>query len=63
MPFPKEQKCGEQKLGSVLPLNCSNLPLLFHLKYFGHLMRRKDSLEKSLMLGAIEAKEEGDDRE
>ena len=27
-----------------------------NLKYFGHLMRRKDSLEKSLMLGAIEDK-------
>ncbi|KAF7253880.1 Scm-like with four MBT domains protein 2 [Varanus komodoensis] len=26
------------------------------LKYFGHLMRRKDSLEKSLMLGTIEGK-------
>ncbi|KAF7240286.1 Vitamin D3 receptor [Varanus komodoensis] len=26
------------------------------LKYFGHLMRRKDSLEKSLILGAIDGK-------
>ena len=26
------------------------------LKYFGHLRRRKDSLEKSLMLGTIECK-------
>ncbi|KAF7247766.1 Adenylate cyclase type 1 [Varanus komodoensis] len=26
------------------------------LKYFGHLMRRKDSLEKSLMLGTIDGK-------
>ena len=26
------------------------------LQYFGHLMRRADSLEKTLMLGKIEAK-------
>ena len=26
------------------------------LKYFGHLMRRVDSLEKTLMLGGIEGK-------
>ena len=30
------------------------------LQYFGHLMRRPDSLEKTLMLGKIEG--EGDDR-
>ena len=29
---------------------------------FGHLMRRVDSLEKTLMLGGIGAGEEGDDR-
>ena len=34
------------------------------LQYFGHLMRRTDSLEKTLMLGKIEREEggEGDDR-
>ena len=31
------------------------------LQYFGHLMRRTDSLEKTLMLGKIEGGE-GDDR-
>ena len=31
-------------------------------QYFGHLMRRVDSLEKTLMLGGIGAGEEGDDR-
>ncbi|KAF7245151.1 3-ketodihydrosphingosine reductase [Varanus komodoensis] len=30
--------------------------LKMQLKYFGHLMRRKNSLEKSLMLGTIEGK-------
>ena len=32
------------------------------LQYLGHLMRRVDSLEKTLMLGGIGAGEEGDDR-
>ena len=36
--------------------------LKLKLQYFGHLMRRVDSLEKSLMLGGIEAGGEGDDR-
>ena len=29
------------------------LPLLLKLQYFGHLMRRVDSLEKTLLLGGI----------
>ena len=32
------------------------------LQYFGHLMLRVDSLEKTLMLGGIGAGGEGDDR-
>ena len=32
------------------------------LQYFGHLMQRVDSLEKTLMLGGIVAGGEGDDR-
>ena len=32
------------------------------LQYFGHLMRRVDSLEKTLMLGEIGAGGEGDDK-
>ena len=31
-------------------------------QYFGHLMRRADSLEKTLMLGGIGAGGKGDDR-
>ena len=33
------------------------LMLKLKLQYFGHLMRRADSLEKTLMLGKIEAGE------
>ena len=37
------------------------LMLKLKLQYFGHLMRRADSLEKTLMLGKIEGGGEGDD--
>ena len=36
--------------------------LKLKLQYFSHLMRRVDSLEKTLMLGGIGAGGEGDDR-
>ena len=33
--------------------------LMLMLQYFGHLMRRADSMEKTWMLGKTEGKEEG----
>ena len=36
--------------------------LKLKLQYFGHLMRRPDSFERTLMLGKIEGRGEGDDR-
>ena len=38
------------------------LMLELKLQYFGHLMQRIDSLEKTLMLGRLKAGGEGDDR-
>ena len=38
------------------------LMLKLKLQYFGHLMRRTDSLEKTLMLGKIEGRRRRDDR-
>ena len=38
------------------------LMLKLKLQYFGHLMRRADSFEKTMMLGKIEGRGEGDDR-
>ena len=35
------------------------LMLKLKLQYFGHLMRRTDSFEKTLMLGKIEGEEKG----
>ena len=44
---------------------CSSegLRLKLKLQYFGHLMRRADSFEKTLMLGKIEGRRRRDDRE
>ena len=39
------------------------LMLKLKLQYFGHLMRRTDSFEKTLMLERLKAGREGDDRE
>ena len=38
------------------------LILKLKLQYFGHLMRRADSLEKTLMLGKIEGRRRGQQR-
>ena len=38
------------------------LMLKLKLQYFGHLMRRTDSLEKTLILGKTEGRGERDDR-
>ena len=43
-------------------VSIEGLRLKLKLQYFGHLMRRADSLEKTLMLGGIGAGGEGDDR-
>ena len=56
---------------SESPLDCKEISpgislegmmLKLKLQYFGHLMRRVDSLEKTLMLGGIGAGGEGDNR-
>ena len=43
-------------------ISLEGMMLKLKLQYFGHLMRRVDSLEKTLMLGGMGAGEEGDDR-
>ena len=43
-------------------ISLERLMLKLKLQYFGHLMRRIDSLEKTLMLGGIGGRGEGDDR-
>ena len=41
---------------------CSLKGLMLKLQYFGHLMRKADSLEKTLMLGKTEGKRRGQQR-
>ena len=49
------QRSDQSNLKEISP-GCSleGLMLKLKLQYFGHLMRRTDSLEKTLMLGKIE---------
>ena len=49
------------KISPGISLEVSLEVLEFH-QYFGHLMRRVDSLEKTLILGGLWAGGEGDDR-
>ena len=40
-------------------ISLEGMMLKLKLQYYGHLMRRVDSLEKTLMLGGIEQEEKG----
>ena len=56
------RKSNQSILEEINPENSlEGLMLKLKLQYFGHLMQRADSFEKTLMLGKIEAGEEGDD--
>ena len=61
---PLECKEIQPSILKEISPKCSleGLMLKLKLQYFGHLMQRTDSLEKTLMLGKIEAGGEGDDR-
>ena len=49
------RRSNQSVLKEINP-ECSLEELMLKLQYFGHLMRRADSLEKTLMLGKIEDK-------
>ena len=55
---------SNQSIQNEICPECSleGLMLKLKLQYFDHLMPKADSLEKTLMLGKIEAEGEGDDR-
>ena len=61
---PWTARRSNQSILKDISLGCSLEGLIVKLKlqYFGHLMRRVDSLEKTLMLEGFGAGEEGDDR-
>ena len=60
---PRTARRSNQSILKEISPGCSleGLMLKLKLQYFGHLMRRVDSLEKTLMLGGIGAGE-GDER-
>ena len=55
---------SNQSIQKEISPGCSleGLMLMLKLQYFGHLMRRVDSLEKTVMVGKIGAGGEGDNR-
>ena len=62
---PWTAKRSSQSILKEISPGCSleGLMLKLQLQYFGHLMRRADSFEKTVMLGKIEGPGgEGDDR-
>ena len=61
---PWTARRSNQSILKEIGPGCSleGMMLKLKLQYFGHLMRRVDSLEKTLMVGGIGAGGEGDDR-
>ena len=57
------RRSNQSILKEISPV-CSLVGLVLKLKlqYFGHLMRRDDSFEKTLMLRKIKGRRKGDDR-
>ena len=62
--FPWTARRSNQSFLKEISPRCSleGLMLKLKLQYFGHLMQRADSFEKTLMLGKIEGRRKGDGR-
>ena len=62
---PWTARSSNQSILKEINPGCSleGMMLKLKLQYFDHLMRRVDSLEKTLILGRIGEGSEGDDRE
>ena len=62
--FPWTARRSNQSILNEISPECllEGLMLKLKLQYFGHLMRRTDSLEKILILVKIEGGREGEDR-
>ena len=61
---PRTVRESNQFILKEINPGCSleGMMLKLKLQYFGHVMQRFDSLEKTLMLGGIGGRREGDDR-
>ena len=64
MRVPWTGRRSNQSILKEISPGCSleGLMLKLKLQYFGHLIRRADSLEKTLMLGKIEGRRRGQER-
>ena len=64
MRVPWTARRSNQSILKEISPGCSleGLMLKLKLQYFGHLMQRTDSLEKTLMLGKIEGRRRGQQR-
>ena len=64
MRVPWTTRRSNQSMLKEISLGCSleGLMLKLKLQYFGHLMQRADSFEKTLMLGKIEGRRRGRQR-
>ena len=59
----KQQRSNQSILKEISPgISLEGMMLKLKLQYFGHLMRRVDSLEKTLMLGGIGSRRRGRQR-
>ena len=57
------RRSNQSILKEISPgISFEGMMLKLKLQYFGHLMRRVESLEKTLMLGGLGARGDGDDR-
>ena len=59
---PLTARRSNQSILKEISRSLEGMMLKLKLQYFGHLMRRVDSLEKTLMLGGIGGRGEGDNR-
>ena len=54
------ERSNQSMLKEISPeYSLEGLTLKLKLQYFGHLIRRTDSMEKTLMLGKIEGRKRG----
>ena len=51
-----------KEISPGISLGLEGMMLKLKLQYFGHFMRRADSLEKTLMLGGLEGRRRREDR-
>ena len=57
------RRCSKSILKEISPgISLEGMMLKLKVQYFGHLKRRVDSLEKTLMLGGIGGRRRRDDR-